>query len=144
MEWRNVGTASGVVTARTTKRLPPSERWDGSLLEEAHGSEISSKCTGIRSRVELGPELLCCNHAQQFFYLHKTSAMGAIVQNRVRAVWPHRQLPCVCQRKSSEGACVRYIPAFQRSGVPAFRRWGPRGVEAQTWKSGEEGGGSKG
>ena len=36
-----VGTASGVVKARTIKRLPPSERWTGSLLDEALGSEIT-------------------------------------------------------------------------------------------------------
>ena len=34
-----VGTASGVVKARTIKRSPPSERWTGSLLDEAHGIE---------------------------------------------------------------------------------------------------------
>ena len=34
-----VGTASGVVKARTIKRLPPGERWTGSLLDEAQDSE---------------------------------------------------------------------------------------------------------
>ena len=34
-----VGTASGVGKARTIKRLPHGERWEGSLLDEAHGSE---------------------------------------------------------------------------------------------------------
>ena len=34
-----VGTASGVAKARTFKRLPPGERWTGSLLDEAQGSE---------------------------------------------------------------------------------------------------------
>ena len=36
-----IGTASGVVKARTIKRLPPSERWTGSLLDEARGSELT-------------------------------------------------------------------------------------------------------
>ena len=36
-----VGTASGVVKARTIKRLPPGERWTGSLLDEALGSELT-------------------------------------------------------------------------------------------------------
>ena len=36
-----VGTASGVVKARTIKRLPPGERWTGSLLDEAQGSELA-------------------------------------------------------------------------------------------------------
>ena len=36
-----VGTASAVVKARTTKRLPPGERWTGSLLDEAQGSEFT-------------------------------------------------------------------------------------------------------
>ena len=36
-----VGAANGVVKARTTKRLPPSERWTGSLLNEALGSELT-------------------------------------------------------------------------------------------------------
>ena len=36
-----VGTASGVVKARTIKRMPPGERWTGSLLNEAHGSELT-------------------------------------------------------------------------------------------------------
>ena len=34
-----VGTASGVVKARTIKRLLPGERWNGSLLDEALDSE---------------------------------------------------------------------------------------------------------
>ena len=33
-----LGTASGVVKARTIKRLPPGERWTGSLLDEALGA----------------------------------------------------------------------------------------------------------
>ena len=36
-----VGTASGVVKVRTIKRLPPGERWTGSLLDEAQGSELT-------------------------------------------------------------------------------------------------------
>ena len=36
-----VGTASGVVKATTIKRLPPGERWNGSWLDEAHGSELA-------------------------------------------------------------------------------------------------------
>ena len=36
-----IGTASGVVKARTIKRLPPGERWTGSLLDEALGSELT-------------------------------------------------------------------------------------------------------
>ena len=36
-----VGTASGVVKARTSKRLPLGERLNGSLLDEAHGSELA-------------------------------------------------------------------------------------------------------
>ena len=36
-----VGTASGVVEARTIWRLPPGERWTGSLLNEAQGSELT-------------------------------------------------------------------------------------------------------
>ena len=35
-----VGTASGVVQARSNKRLPPGERWTGSLLNEIQGSEL--------------------------------------------------------------------------------------------------------
>ena len=34
-----VGTAGGVVEARTIKRLPPGERWTGSSLDEAQGSD---------------------------------------------------------------------------------------------------------
>ena len=36
-----LGTASEVVKARTIKRLPPGERWTGSLLDEAQGSELT-------------------------------------------------------------------------------------------------------
>ena len=36
-----VGTASGVVKVRTIKRLPPGERWTGSLLDEVQGSELT-------------------------------------------------------------------------------------------------------
>ena len=36
-----IGTASGVVKARTIKRLPPGERWTGNLLDEALGSELT-------------------------------------------------------------------------------------------------------
>ena len=34
-------SASGVVKARTIKRLRPGERWTGSLLDEALGSELT-------------------------------------------------------------------------------------------------------
>ena len=37
----HVDTTSGVVKARTIKRLPPGERWTGSLLDEALGSELT-------------------------------------------------------------------------------------------------------
>ena len=36
-----IGTASGVVKARTTKRLPPGERWTGNLPDEVLGSELT-------------------------------------------------------------------------------------------------------
>ena len=59
-----VGTASGVVKSRTIKRLPPSERWAGSLLDEAQGSKLTQNAledddgrVGIRA---------CCNHTRQF------------------------------------------------------------------------------
>ena len=39
-----VGTAGGVVKARTIKRLPPGERWAGSLLDEARGSCVATTC----------------------------------------------------------------------------------------------------
>ena len=41
-----IGNASGVVKARTTKRLPPGERWTGSLLDEALGSELTPNAVG--------------------------------------------------------------------------------------------------
>ena len=34
-------TVRGAVKARTIKRLPPGERWTGSLLDEALGSELT-------------------------------------------------------------------------------------------------------
>ena len=36
-----VGTASGVIKARTIKRLPPSGRWTGNLLDEALGGGLA-------------------------------------------------------------------------------------------------------
>ena len=36
-----IGTASGVVKARTTRRLPPGERWTGNFLDEALSSELT-------------------------------------------------------------------------------------------------------
>ena len=36
-----IGTASGVVKARTIKRLTPGERWTGTLLDEALGSHLT-------------------------------------------------------------------------------------------------------
>ena len=42
----HVGTASGVVKARTIKRLPPGERWTGSLLDQALGSEMTPNAVG--------------------------------------------------------------------------------------------------
>ena len=55
-----VGTASGVVKTRTIKRLPPGERWTGSLLDEALGSELTPSAleddgggVGIRAPVPL-------------------------------------------------------------------------------------------
>ena len=53
-----VGTASGVVKARTIKRSPPGERSNGSLLDEAHGSELDQMHWNTMA-VELWPELLC-------------------------------------------------------------------------------------
>ena len=57
-----VGTAGGVVKARTIKRLPPGERWTGSLLDEALGSELTPSAleddggrVGIRAPVPLPP-----------------------------------------------------------------------------------------
>ena len=55
-----VGTASGVVKARTINRLSPSERWTGSLLDEALGSELTpsaSEDDGGR----IGSERLRCS-----------------------------------------------------------------------------------
>ena len=49
-----VGTASGVVKARTIKRLPPGERWTGSLLDEALGNQMHWKMMAV----ELGSERL--------------------------------------------------------------------------------------
>ena len=53
-----IGTASGVVKARTIKRLPPGERWTGSLFDEAQGSELTPNAledvggrVGIRASV---------------------------------------------------------------------------------------------
>ena len=36
-----IGIVSGVVKARTIKRLPVDERWIGSRLDEAFGSEVA-------------------------------------------------------------------------------------------------------
>ena len=36
-----IRTASGVLKARTSKQMPPGERWTGSLLDEALGSELT-------------------------------------------------------------------------------------------------------
>ena len=53
-----VGTASGVVKARTVRRLPPGERWTGSLLDETLGEDDGGG-VGIRAPVlqlhEAGP-----------------------------------------------------------------------------------------
>ena len=64
-----IGTASGVVKARTIKRLPPGERWTGSLLDEALCSELTPNTleddggrVGIRAPV--------LKNMRQFLYLH--------------------------------------------------------------------------
>ena len=65
-----VGTASGLVKARTIKRLPPGERWTGTLLDEALGSELDTISHWKMMALELGSERLCCNHTRQFLCLH--------------------------------------------------------------------------
>ena len=45
-----IGTESGVVKARTIKRLPPGERWTGSLLDEALLEDCGGR-VGIRAPV---------------------------------------------------------------------------------------------
>ena len=69
-----VGIASGVVKARTIKRLPPGERWTGNLLDEALGSELTPNAleddggrVGIRAPV-LQPhgEFLCLHLCPNF------------------------------------------------------------------------------
>ena len=62
-----VGTASGVVKARTIKRLPPGERWTGNLQDESPGSELKNfrKIMAVESRTEH----LCSNHTKQFLCL---------------------------------------------------------------------------
>ena len=98
-----VGTASGVVEARTIRRLSPGERWTGSLLDEAQGSELTPNAleddggrVGIRAPV-LQP------HAQ-FLYLQwvpEFSTGGAPMRRAdFKKVRLHRQLPWMCQRES--------------------------------------------
>ena len=58
-----IGTASGVVKARTSKRLPPGERWTGSLLDEALGSK--STLSALEDDGELGSERLFCNNMRK-------------------------------------------------------------------------------
>ena len=64
-----VGTASGVVKARTSKRLPPGERGTGSLRDEALGSELAPD-TLEDDGGNFGSERLCCNHTWQSLYRH--------------------------------------------------------------------------
>ena len=82
-----VGTASGVVKARTINRLSPSERWTGSLLDEALGSELTPSASeddggriGIRA-----PALFDKCDERRYADLTLSS-------------WLHRQLPWMCQR----------------------------------------------
>ena len=65
-----LGTANGVVRARTIKRLPPSERRHGSFLNEAHGRELArNELEDGGGRVGIrGSEHLCCNHTRQFLH----------------------------------------------------------------------------
>ena len=66
-----VGTASGVVKARTLKRLPPGERWTGSLLDEAQASELTPNALEDDGG-RVGDQSACvCNHMRQFLYLHE-------------------------------------------------------------------------
>ena len=77
-----IGTASGVVKARTMKWLPPCERWNGSLLDEARGSELvpcaledDGSRIGIRPRVLRGRACPTTTGAR-----HPTGATGTIAQ----------------------------------------------------------------
>ena len=60
---------SGVVTSRTIKRLPPGERWTGSLLDEAFGSELTPIALEVMA-VEMGSERLCCNPTRKLLCHH--------------------------------------------------------------------------
>ena len=98
-----VGTASGVVKARTTKRLSPGERWTGSLLDEALGSELTPLAleddgcrVGIRAPVLQPHAAIPLPPLVPEF----RQAASTIAQNRRRAVWPHRQLPWMRKCKS--------------------------------------------
>ena len=62
-----VGTAGGVVEARTIKRLPPGERWTGSSLDEAQGSDKTPNALEDDG-AESGSGRLCCQHMRQFLY----------------------------------------------------------------------------
>ena len=66
------GTASGVVKARTSKFLPPGGRWNGSLLDEARGSELAPNALeedggriGIRAPVLRGRACLTTTDTRQ-------------------------------------------------------------------------------
>ena len=78
-----IGTASGVVKARTIKCLPPGERWNGSLLDEARGSELAPNALeddggriGIRAPVLRGRACPTTTGAR-----HPTGATGTIAQD---------------------------------------------------------------
>ena len=77
-----IGTASGIVKARTIKWLPPGGRWNGSLLDEVRGSKLAPNALedgggriGIRARVLRGRACPTTTGAR-----HPTGATGTIAQ----------------------------------------------------------------
>ena len=63
-----IGTASGVLKARTIKWLPPGERWNGSLLDETRGQNWDQGTRAARP---------CLSHHHQ---CHPTGATGTMAQ----------------------------------------------------------------
>ena len=99
-----VGTSSGVVNARTIKRLPPGERWTGSFLDEAVGSELTPHAleddggrVGIRAPVLQAHEAAPLPPLVPEF---RQVRRAPLRRTDIERFGYTDKLPSVCQRKS--------------------------------------------
>ena len=117
--------ANGVAKARTIKRLPPSEIWNGSFWDEAHGRELARNeldddggRVGIREPV-LQP------HARQFLHQHWCMNFERCDErHHVELIFNSLGAQTVALGVPTQELVVNKRSIVQNSVVPAWRQLG--------------------